>query len=397
MTLRPTTFALLILPFVLPIALSFDLYLSSVPTMPEALAVKPSQIQLTLSVFLYCFALGQLLIGPASDRFGRRKTLLFSLILFTSGSIFCALAPNFALLLTGRVLQAFGACGSQVIGLALVRDNCEGKDVTKIISFVRAGAAISPIMAPILGAYLQVNYGWQANFVVLSLYGISIFFLAWNFIEDTVQEKSPGSFLHHYINSFKSVLSHISFIYFAACAMAAQAVVFGYFSLAPRYYMRHFDLTESQFALLFSLNSCLFLLTGILGGKFIIQYLGCRRTTWMAAIILILSGVVMYAANYFYSHHFALFLPYLMASTGTALMGAASAAGAMMPFKQKAGTASALFGCVEFMGGCLLGTLASKHVLHSVLPYASWIILLGGSIIAVNILFNRTLANKITS
>jgi len=369
------TTLLLFIPFVLPLGLALDLYLPSIPSMLNAFDASSQSIQLTMSVFLYTYGLGQLLMGPASDRWGRRNILLVSIILFSGGSIICFSADTLSIFMGGRILQALGACGTQVVSLAMVRDRYEGKPATIIFTALKGAMSIAPIIAPILGAFLQMHYGWRANFLVLTLYGLGMLGLGLYGLKETkplgVRTKI----------SWKFINAH--FLYFCFCAIATQAAMFGYFSLSPRYFMTQFGLSEAQFALLFSANACIFLVTGILAGK-VIFYLGFRKSTCIAAGMMLLSGLAMAYGHFNYTHYYVLFIPNLLASSSAAMMLGASTSGALMPYKENAGSASALLGCLEFMGGGLIGSLAIMGKTISALPLAICLVMLGTTIVMMN-------------
>lgn len=382
----------LMIPFVLPLGLGLDLYLPSIPSMTSALSTSNVNIQLTMSLFLYCFGLGQLFIGPMSDNFGRHKILLISICLFVIGSIICLSANSLPFLLSGRILQAFGACGSQVVAFAMIRDQYDGKEATLIYTALKGAMAIAPIAAPILGAFLQLQYGWQANFFVLSLYGVMILCLAIVSLKETytisIQNNRQINFIYRYLLPYKTILSHRGFLYFCGCGMATQAAMFGYFSLSPRYFITLFGLSESQFAMLFSINAMTFLLTSVFMGKWIYR-LGFRKTTLIGGTLLIISGILMVFAHHFYNHPYVLFLPNLIASSSAAIMLGASASGAMLPFKGNAGAAAAMFGCLEFIGGGLIGSLVILGENITVLPLATCLITLGITVSFVNAKWRR--------
>ncbi len=384
---------LLMIPFVLPLGLALDLYLPSVPSMATALETNAVNIQLTLTVFMYCFGFGQLIVGPITDRFGRLRILLASIVLFTIGSIICTTADTMSVLLTGRILQAFGACGSQVVAFAMVRDQYDGKNATLIFTSLKGAMAIAPIGAPVLGAFLQIYYGWQANFAVLSLYGLGALLLAFFFLKETkpkatIDQQVANRFFGKYIKPYKAILSNPEFLYFGACGLATQAAMFGYFSLSPRYFILLHGLSESQFAMLFSANAVAFLLTSIVAGKFIYR-LGFKKSTLIGALMLIISGACMVCGDYSSDHYFVLFLPNLIASSSAALMLGASASGAMMPFKQNAGAAAAMFGCMEFIGGGFVGSTVIRNNTISVIPLAVCLIALGIGIVLANICLQK--------
>lgn len=390
MSTRPLSHTIfLMIPFILPLGMALDLYLPSMPSMADVFKANSSEIQLTMSIFLFTYGLGQLFIGPASDRFGRRKPLLASIILFICGSLLCTFSTSITMLLAGRVLQALGACGCQVITLARMRDLFEGKEATIIFTALKGATSLAPIAAPILGAFLQITYGWQANFIALSLFGIFIFILGFYVLKET-HAGSSLPLLSQYIKPYHIIINkHPSFFYFSGCAIATQAAMFGYFSLSPRYFMIHFNLSEMQFAALFSGNAAIFLLTGLWGGK-IVHHLGFYKATLLGACMLCLSGTAMFYGHYFFHHPMVLFLPNLIASSSAALMLGASTSGGLLPFKNTAGAASALLGCLEFMGGALIGSMAIAGENISVLPLASILTLSGFIILIAYFFLNRT-------
>ncbi len=367
---------LLMAPLVLPLGMALDLYLPSIPSMGAALNCTGLEIQLTLTVFMYCFGFGQLIAGPITDSIGRMPVLYFSLLLFATGSALSAISSDLALLLVGRVFQAFGACGTQVVAFALVRDHYDGKDATLIYTSLKGAMTIAPILAPILGAFLQIHYGWQANFAVLSLYGISIWLLCYfalNHYQLNKASPKKGLDLKTIFKPYAKIITHPQFLYFGLCGLATQAAMFGYFSLSPQYYVKLHGLHEGAFAKLFSINAFTFLVTSLILGKKIFQW-GLGKSTLIGASLLTLSGCLMIVGHHFFEHPYVLFLPNLIASSSAALMLGAAASGAMLPFKENAGSAAALFGCFEFIGGASIGQMAIWGDTISVLPMAGILI-----------------------
>ncbi|HRE32732.1 MAG TPA: Bcr/CflA family efflux MFS transporter [Candidatus Berkiella sp.] len=382
---------ILMIPFVLPLGLALDMYLPSIPSMTQALQASSTMIQLTMSLFLYTFGFGQLLAGPMADSFGRRTVILLSSALFVLGSLVCALTSTIEILIFGRILQALGACGTQVVAMAMVRDRYESINATIIFTSLKAAMALAPIAAPILGAYLQVHYGWQTTFIALLTYGIALWLLGYFKLEETLIKKITFSFRDRIQKPYTTFIKHSGFMYFAICAMTAQAAMFGYFSLSPRFFMMEHNLSVSTFALLFSCNAAFFLTTGSMIGKLIYRF-GFRQSTLIGAIMLCISALMMLIGHHYFNHFFILFIPNLLASASAAMLLGASASGALMPFKQNAGAASALFGCIEFIGGGLLGGIAIWSEKISVIPLGSLLLTLGLGLIVLNILFIKRIS-----
>ena len=128
-------------------------------------------IQLTLSLYLAAIAIGQLIVGPLSDQFGRRPVLLIGLIAFVTGSLICLIAPNIVVLIFGRVIQALGGCVGITLCRAIVRDLYGRNEVASMIGYVTMGMAVAPMVAPTIGGVLATFFGWRASFGFLMIAG----------------------------------------------------------------------------------------------------------------------------------------------------------------------------------------------------------------------------------
>ena len=142
--------------------LSTDFYLPALPAIARALGTDTAGAQLTLSVYLLGFGLGQLLIGPLSDRFGRRPVMLWGSAAFVLSSAACALAPTIETLILARLAQAFGACVGPVLGRAVVRDVYGPHEAARVLSHVSTATALAPLVAPIFGGWLSAHLGWRS-------------------------------------------------------------------------------------------------------------------------------------------------------------------------------------------------------------------------------------------
>ena len=164
--------------------LGINLYLPSMPGMARALGVDFTTIQLTLSLYLAAMAVGQLIIGPLSDRFGRRPVLLIGLTVFVIGSLICLAAQNVGLLIFGRVVQAFGGTAGITLSRAIVRDLYGRNQVASMIGYVTMGMAVAPMIAPTIGGVLETLFGWRASFAFLMVFGgLALLFAFWHLSE----------------------------------------------------------------------------------------------------------------------------------------------------------------------------------------------------------------------
>src|SRR5262249_36985887 len=162
--LRPGTFALTALLAALTAIgpLSTDMYLPSLPDIARRLDASTAQVQLTISTYLIGFAIGQILYGPVSDRYGRKAVLIAALALYCAASIACTLSTSIEMLYLGRAAQALGASGSLVVTRAIVRDLYSGARAGRELSLIGSVMALGPVLAPILGGALQMSFGWRS-------------------------------------------------------------------------------------------------------------------------------------------------------------------------------------------------------------------------------------------
>ena len=172
--LRPDTFALTALLALLTALgpLAVDMYLPSFPDIARLLHASPATVQLTLSLYMVAYAVGQIVYGPLSDRFGRMPVLRAALVIFCVASLACALAPNIELLLAARALQALGSSGAIVLARAVVRDLYSGARAGRELSLMGAIMALAPVGAPMIGGVLQSGFGWRSNFVLQIAFGL---------------------------------------------------------------------------------------------------------------------------------------------------------------------------------------------------------------------------------
>ena len=190
--------------------LGINMYLPSMPGMARAFSVDFTTIQMTLSLYLAAMALGQLIIGPLSDRFGRRPVLLIGLTTFVAGSLICFLAQNVSFLIFGRVVRAMGGSAGITLSRAIVRDLFGRNQVASMIGYVTMGMAVAPMIAPTIGGVLDTYFGWRASFAFLIVFGGSaLLFAVWQLYETNHNRGSADSareLLRRYGSLFRSRL-----------------------------------------------------------------------------------------------------------------------------------------------------------------------------------------------
>ena len=372
-------------------ALSIDMYLPSLPAMAADLRASTSQAQTTVAAFLAGMAIGQLLYGPASDRFGRRPTLLVGSIVFVATSALCALAASAPLLIGARFLQAFGACSGSVIARAVVRDRFDHTNTARILSLMMLVMGLAPIFAPLLGGALLGLGGWRAIFWVITGFGA---LLAAAIFLRLKESRSAETAAHargeHPIRGYAALLSHPRLLGYALAGALNGATIFTYISSSPDLLIGAYHISPQAFGWVFGVNGA-----GVIGANQLNRRLLRRRTpdevlvraSWVAVGV---AGLLTLAAVSGVGGRWTV-LPLLflvLASYG--LMQGNTMAGALNVDPRRAGSISALLGSLSFAAGAIAAWAAGLLHDGTARPMAAvMLVALAGSTASLQLLALR--------
>ena len=232
--------------------LTIDMYLPALPSIAREMGTSASTIQLTLTGTLVGLALGQLVLGPLSDAFGRRRPLLAGTALHVLASLLVLAAPNVAVLGGLRVLQGVGAAAGAVIAIAVVRDLYDGRAAATMLSrlFLVLGAA--PVLAPTIGGELLRFTSWRGVFALLAVYGVLMLAVGWRALRETLEparRRSPG--VRGTLRGYRELFHDRTYVGLVTVAGLTMAGLFSYVSGSAFVYQGEFGLDEQQFGLLF--------------------------------------------------------------------------------------------------------------------------------------------------
>ncbi len=232
--------------------LTIDLYLPSLPTITTELATTSPTVQLTLTGTLLGLALGQLIIGPLSDAFGRRLPLLIGTGVHVLASLLCVVAPNIAVLGGLRVLQGLGAAAGAVVAMAIVRDLYTGRAAATLLSRLILVMGAAPVIAPTLGSWLLTFTDWRGVFGALAVFGLLLIPLAaWGLPETLPPARRQRSGVRGTLRTYRGLLHDSTFIGLVFVAGLAMSALLAYVAGSSFVFQQQFGLSQQQFGLAF--------------------------------------------------------------------------------------------------------------------------------------------------
>ncbi|MES2204119.1 MAG: multidrug effflux MFS transporter [Pseudomonadota bacterium] len=372
---------LLLAPFILGFALALDIYVPSIPDLCVYFSVPPGVVQLTVSLFILTTGLGQLIVGPLSDCYGRRKIIISATTLYLAGSIVSTFSPDISTLILARMAQGFGACGMMVTCFAIVRDLFSGDECAKIYSFLNSTIALSPLLAPSIGGYLALYFGWRATFAFLALIAFLIVLLTFFKVKESLPVANRVNLSKDIFVNYKLILKSRTFVMYTLCSSAGFAGFLTFFSVSPYIVIDLLSIPKQHFGIYFASIGLIFFIGSIVCG-YVVKNIGTYRTALLGTILMTLAGVVMWLWYIFFGlSMFGFMGPMMIMGFGGAFLMGAGAGGAIEPFPDMAGAASALFGSCQFVFGFVVSTVVLKWKITSTMPLALTMLVLGASVL----------------
>jgi DHA1 family bicyclomycin/chloramphenicol resistance-like MFS transporter len=354
--------------------ISTDLYLPSLPWIGRDLGADVAATQLTLSVFLAAFAIAQIPVGPLSDRFGRRPVLLIGLCIYVLASVACAVAPSIELLILARAVQAIGACAGVVLGRAIVRDIYGRDRAARMLAYIGTAMALAPMIGPILGGTVQGVLGWRWNFGILTTFGAVGLALAWLGLAESNVRRDPSALDPvRMAANFGTLLRHRAFLGFTLTVAFSYAGLFAFISGSSFVLIDTLGVPTEQFGFFFAMGVIGYMTGTQIAGRLTMR-MGIARMIWLGGTISLAGGAAMVAlvppavGNAWAP--LAVAVPMACYMIGTGIVMPNAQAGALGPFAQMAGAASALMGFLQMAIAATVGLVFGQIHDGTPLPMA---------------------------
>jgi DHA1 family bicyclomycin/chloramphenicol resistance-like MFS transporter len=362
--------------------LATNILLPSLPQMAASLNVTSAAVTSAITIFLAVFALGQLVVGPISDRYGRRWPVLIGFAVFFAGSVWCGLATDLPGLLIGRVIQAAGACATSVLSRAIARDLFSGPALARAMALIMIAMAAAPGFSPLLGGALDHYFGWRSEFALVAAFaGLGALAYGSVFDETHHATRTPLDPLA-IARNYGSLITDRRFLVPAATVSLIMGGLFAMFSAAPRVLIEAMHFTPIQLGLFFAGTVLIVFAAGMLATKLAPRY-GLDRSIRGGLFAAATGGIAILLVSLFSPS----FLPFLAAMSvfllGMGIVNPLGTAQALSPFGEKAGAASALVGFWQMMTAAI-GVWLAATISHEAL-FALGIVLTVFSLAAVGL------------
>ena len=378
--LQPGTFGLTLLLAMLTALgpLSMDMYLPSLPDIAHVLGAPVARTQLTISSYLIGFAVGQMIYGPLSDRYGRRPVLLAAVALYLASTLACAAAQSVDLLIAARLLQGISGSGAIVLARAIVRDVYSGVQAARELSLMGSISATAPIVAPMIGGVLQAGFGWRANFICMSVGGLIALLVAGRLLPETLRPDNRASPLSFFsmMRGYGAVARPRGFLVYLGIITTTYAGLFAWVSGASVVLQGVYGLSAVAFGFTFALGAAGYMLGAMIATRLVVR-LGLDRTIGVGVVVIAAGGLSLALAVATGVPGLWLVAAMALYLAGVGLAMPQAMAGALTPFPDRAGTAASLMGLVQQALAAVIAAVIGAYLVQSAWPVTGVVVAMG--------------------
>ncbi|CAM3775207.1 Bcr/CflA family multidrug efflux MFS transporter [Parendozoicomonas haliclonae] len=347
------TLMLAMLVAVAPMAI--DMYLPAIQIMAQDLQTPIHEVELSISTFLFGFAIGQLFGGPLSDKFGRKPVIGLGLSIFILTSLALTAVETLDNLLILRAIQAFGGGIAIVNSSAMVRDLFSGSDVARVLSTISLVMMLAPLLAPMLGALTVEMFGWRTIFFILAGYALFVLVIFLVKVPES-RKKSESTSNESALKIYKRVISHRHAMGYVMAISFTFGGLFTFITSAPFIFMEHFGVDNSTFPFLFGANVLLLMVVNRINIRLLDRF-DSKTLLKTGQMIQLVFGIAMIVAAWFDAGMFMVLACSMGFIASLGLIGANSVSCCLNYFPDVSGSANAVLGVTEFTLGAVAGVV----------------------------------------
>ncbi|MDA0240778.1 MAG: multidrug effflux MFS transporter [Proteobacteria bacterium] len=367
--------------------ISLDAFVPAARDIADAFDSEIHTIEISIAVYTLGTAIGQLIYGPLSDRFGRRPVILVSLGLYFVTVLGGVFAPNMAVLIGLRFIQGVTTHAGRIIAPAIARDLFEREQAGRLLSYVMFVGGLGPIFAPVFGGFLTETFGWQAGFILMAavcaVASLAIFFL----LQETLKPEDRQTLnINRLGNSASLILRNRTYLGYMICSVFCIGGLYAFLTAVPGILQVSMGVTPTWFGLLIGMIMLANIAGPVIGARLISRF-GIDTTIIVGGLTMLVGGGTMIIASSI-NQPLAVTIPTAIYITGFALVFAPSTAAALNPFPQMAGTASSLMGFTQQFFGATMAALISFTTDGTQLPLA---LVLVGTAVGICVIYGAVI------
>jgi len=371
--------------------MAIDIYLPSLPAMAHAFGELFGALQTSITLFIFAVGLGQVLIGPLADRYGRRPVALCGALAYLAGSALGAAATSLEVFYAARIVQGLGACSASLVAFAAVRDCFSPAVGARVYSYLNGALCTVPALAPMVGGVLALHAGWRSTFVFMAVFALALASLLALRFEETRAKPANRAGALNSLPRYAPIVASGRFLYFACFGMAGMAMILVFVSAAPVVLVQQLGYSELGFSAWFGGNAAINIAAFFLAPAFIARYGRYTMVRVGMAALLLASALHLGAWLWAPLSAWIFMLPVAVLTVGFSLALGSGLSLALEPFADRAGTAAAVYGLFQMSGSAVIATV----LLDSGMAPQAAMALIGAVIVAPLLLLSPALGRRL--
>lgn len=365
--------------------ISVNIYLPALPSLSHDLHTDPQQLKFSITLFLLGFAIAQLIWGPISEKYGRRLPIILGLVLTCIGIVIAMLAVNVMMFNAGRFIEAIGLGCAPVLGRAALIDVLDAKEFSSAMTYGTISSNLMPALAPIIGGYILLSFGWRYIFAFLLVYGLTIFTIIITKFPETHAGRNAKLKILSTFSHYTEALTHKKFIGFLTPYMLVTGGMIGYYTVTPFIFINQLHMSASTYGYLSLITVATYIL-GASASRVLSGRVPIAALVVLGELLLIIAVLVLIINAIFFGLGIAtIIIPMAIYTLGAGIICPNSNAGAMHALRHKAGAAAAVVGFSLYLASAILSTIITALPMHSLWPLTIYML----SITAISIFVFR--------